>query len=66
MRVIINGNEETIEAGITLAELLRRRNAEPKRVAVEVNRELVVRGEHDGTVIREGDRIEIVTFVGGG
>jgi len=66
MRVIINGNEETIEAGITLAELLRRRNAEPKRVAVEVNRELVVRGEHDRTVIREGDRIEIVTFVGGG
>ena len=66
MRVIINGNEETIEAGMTLAELLRRRNAEPKRVAVEVNRELVVRGEHDRTVIREGDRIEIVTFVGGG
>jgi len=66
MRVIINGNEETIEAGITLAELLRRRNAEPKRVAVEVNRELVVRGENDRTVIREGDRIEIVTFVGGG
>ena len=66
MRVIINGNEETIEAGITLAELLRRRNAEPKRVAVEVNRELVVRGEHDRTPLREGDRIEIVTFVGGG
>ena len=66
MRVIINGNEETIEAGMTLAELLRRRKAEPKRVAVEVNRELVVRGEHDRTVIREGDRIEIVTFVGGG
>jgi len=66
MRVIINGNEETIEAGMTLAELLRRRKAEPKRVAVEVNRELVVRGEHDRTPLREGDRIEIVTFVGGG
>jgi sulfur carrier protein len=66
MRVIINGNEETIEAGITLAELLRRRNAEPKRVAVEVNRELVVRGDHDRTPLQEGDRIEIVTFVGGG
>ena len=66
MRVIINGNEETIEAGMTLVELLRRRKAEPKRVAVEVNRELVVRGEHDRTPLREGDRIEIVTFVGGG
>lgn len=37
-----------------------------QRVAVERNREVVPRAEHDSTELRDGDRIELVTFVGGG
>ncbi len=66
MRVSINGNEETITDGLTLIDLLRQRGTDPRRVAVEVNKELVVRAEYAATRINEGDRIEIVTFVGGG
>ena len=66
VRVIINGDEKEVAAGTTVAALLRELDASPKRVAVEVNRELVTRGEYDETILAEGDRIEIVTFVGGG
>jgi sulfur carrier protein len=66
MQVTINGKPETIEAGLTVATLLQRRHATPQRVAVEINADLVVRADYDKTPIREGDQIEIVTFVGGG
>jgi sulfur carrier protein len=39
---------------------------DPRRVAVEVNLALVPRGEHDRRVLAEHDRLEVVTFVGGG
>ncbi len=66
MRVTINGDEATLESGQTLTDLLAARGTEPRRVAIEVNAELVLRADYDKTVINEGDRIEIVTFVGGG
>ena len=66
MRVTVNGQDRTIEAGTTMRGLLDELELEPIRVAVEINRELVTRSAFDRTTIREGDRIEIVTFVGGG
>jgi sulfur carrier protein len=66
MQVTINGKPETIEPGLTVATLLQQRHTTPQRVAVEINADLVIRAEYDQTPIREGDRIEIVTFVGGG
>lgn len=66
MQVTINGKTETVEAGLTVTKLLQLRHAEPRRVAVEINADLVVRAEYDKTPVREGDQIEIVTFVGGG
>ena len=66
MRLVINGNEEEIEAGSTVAGLVARYELEAKQVAVEVNLELVPRGQFDLTVLKEGDRVEIVTLVGGG
>jgi thiamine biosynthesis protein ThiS len=62
----INGHERRLTAGTTLRGLLDELSLEPVRVAVEVNRELVRRAELDQTVVGDGDRIEIVTFVGGG
>ena len=66
MQVTINGQPQTLEGELSLADLLAARKLEPVRVAVEVNEELVPRGSFADAVVRDGDRIEIVTFVGGG
>ena len=66
MRVTINGEEQVIEAGTTVSALLRRLDLQPIRVAVEINKDLVTRSTFAGTVVEDGDQIEIVTFVGGG
>ena len=66
MQVWLNGEERTIDENVTLAALLDQLDLAPQRVAVEVNRDLVRRAEYPTTALREGDRIEIVTFVGGG
>ncbi len=66
MQVTINGQPETLDGGLSVAELLALRELEPVRVAVELNEDIVRRKLFPDTVIRDGDRIEIVTFVGGG
>ncbi len=66
MQVTINGKIETLTDGITVAGLLAQLDLEPIRVAVEVNEDLVPRKTFADTPVHDGDRIEIVTFVGGG
>lgn len=66
MRLVVNGQDEDVTDGSTVADLVRRFNLTPPRVAVEVNRELVPRATYDATALCAGDRVEIVTFVGGG
>ncbi len=66
MQVTINGKTETLADGITLAELLAQLDLQPIRVAIEVNEDLVPRKTFAETPVRDGDQIEIVTFVGGG
>ncbi len=66
MQVIINGKPETLGDGTTVSQLLEERDVQPVRVAVEINEEIVSRKVFTGTEIHEGDRIEIVTLVGGG
>lgn len=66
MQITLNGQSETIESAATVAELLARLKLEPIRVAVEVNEDLVPRKTFEKTPLRDGDRVEIVTFVGGG
>jgi len=66
MQIVVNGNQESCDAPATVADLLARLKLEPIRVAVEINENLVPRKTFAQTVIRDGDRIEIVTFVGGG
>jgi thiamine biosynthesis protein ThiS len=66
VKITINGKTETADGAATLADLLNRLRLEPKRVAVEINEDLVPRARFPETTIRDGDRIEIVTFVGGG
>ena len=64
--VVINGQPKKIEYGTTVSVLLTQLGLGDRRVAVERNREIVPRADHASTVILAGDRLELVTFVGGG
>lgn len=63
--VRING-EETDAEGMSVSEYLAAAKYDPKRVAVERNGEIVPKMRYDETVFQSGDRVEIVSFVGGG
>jgi sulfur carrier protein len=66
MNVFINGEQRTLPDLPTLAALIEHLGMKADRVAVELNREIAQRGKWAETPIREGDRLEIVHFVGGG
>ena len=66
MRVNVNGQDKEVPAGVTVAALISLYKLQPRHVAVEVNRDLVPRRTFDETSLQEGDRVEIVTLVGGG
>ena len=66
MRVTINGEIKQLEGEVTLDRLLELFSLPSKRVAVELNREVVRKRDWVSTVVRDEDRIEIVHFVGGG
>jgi thiamine biosynthesis protein ThiS len=66
MQIVLNGEPAEVPARATVARLLAERGLIPARVAVEVNEELVSRRTFDAAEIRPGDKVEIVTLVGGG
>ena len=66
MNIIFNGEPRVVTDNITVADLLSELNMTPKFVAVEVNLELAPRDGHEKHVLRDGDKIEVVTLVGGG
>ncbi len=66
MRVSINGDERELSAPLSLDVLLQELNLDPAKVAVERNLEIVPRSSYGETTVRDGDRLEIVHFIGGG
>jgi thiamine biosynthesis protein ThiS len=64
--VQINGEGREIADGVSVAGLLEQLGIRPARVVVELNRNVVGRDAYAVTQLKEGDRIEIVHFVGGG
>ncbi|MEY2895746.1 MAG: hypothetical protein RL669_15 [Pseudomonadota bacterium] len=64
--VRVNGEARRLPAGTSVAALLGTMELGARRVAVEVNDEIVPRSRHGATVLTEGDRVEIVVAVGGG
>ena len=66
MRVQLNGETKELAEGLSLEELLAQLNLAPERLAVELNREVVRRADWPRVKLSEGDRVEIVHFVGGG
>jgi thiamine biosynthesis protein ThiS len=66
MKLIINGEEKSVDKVSSVSDLLRELGLKADRVAVELNREIAARGSWDSTQLKDGDRLEIVQFVGGG
>ena len=66
MKIRINGEENEIKEGLSLAALLDDLQIRPGRVVVELNRNIITRETHGTTSLKEGDALEIVHFVGGG
>lgn len=66
MRIVVNGEERSVPDGTTVASLLGELGLEPGAVVVERNREIVARDDVEAVRLEEGDRLEIVRFVGGG
>ncbi|HXG11036.1 MAG TPA: sulfur carrier protein ThiS [Gemmataceae bacterium] len=66
LQLTINGERQTFPGPLTVAELLQRLGRDRRRVAVEVNREVVPAPRHAEHFLADGDRVEIVTLVGGG
>jgi sulfur carrier protein len=66
MTVQINGEKKELRTGLSVAELLQELEIRPGRVVVELNRDVLARELHGATVLKEGDTVEIVHFVGGG
>lgn len=65
MNLIVNG-EPLVFTGNTLADLLVQLELTGRRIAVEVNQDIVPKGEHATHVLRDNDRVEIVHAIGGG
>jgi thiamine biosynthesis protein ThiS len=66
MKLQINGDSREFNEPLTLSALVEILGLKPDRVAVELNRSIVRRGDWPETDLREGDRLEMVQFVGGG
>jgi sulfur carrier protein len=66
VQVIVNGSSRDVPDGLTVKLLVAHLGLEEGPVAVEVNREIVPRAEHESRTVSDGDAIEIVHFVGGG
>ncbi|MDA7979406.1 MAG: sulfur carrier protein ThiS [Pirellulales bacterium] len=66
VRIKVNGEFRDVAPDTTIAGLLQELQLDSRRVAVEVNRDLVPREDHAATVLSGGDTMEVVTLVGGG
>ena len=64
--IILNGDSYPIDGDTPLTALLERLKMRRGRVAVEINREIVPKVNYDATIVRVGDSVEIINFVGGG
>ena len=64
--VILNGKKEELAGGLSIAEVLKKKNLRPEVVTVEYNDRILTREEFPKIIIENNDRIELVFFMGGG
>ncbi len=66
MRLTVNGEEREFDRPLTVSQLLAELGIDPRKVALERNLEIVPRTAYEGTELGDGDRLEVVHFIGGG
>lgn len=66
MTIRLNGDPHEILEPLSVSALLTALDIDPRRVAVELNLAVVKKARYDSAVVKEGDEVEIVNFVGGG
>ena len=66
MQIQLNGERYELPEGVSVADLLLRLELTGRRLAVEVNRDIVSRSQHATTLLADGDQVEIVHAIGGG
>lgn len=66
MRIQLNGQDHALPGPMSLAALVERLGLDMRKIAVERNLEIVPRSAYGATALSDGDRLEIVNFVGGG
>lgn len=66
MKIILNGQEKSFVAPVTIAVLVQEMGHAGRRVAVEVNREIVPRSRYGEVELKDNDRVEVVFAIGGG
>ena len=66
VRLTVNGEERSIDSAASLADLVASLGLAPRKVAVELNLAIVPRSAYAQTALADGDRVEIVHFIGGG
>ena len=64
--IVLNGANEQVEAGTTLAAFVETLGGDPRGIAIERNREIVPKSLHGQVILEDGDVLEVVQFVGGG
>jgi sulfur carrier protein len=66
MQIVVNGEPRPLDGGTTIAALLDSMQLAGRRIAVEVNHEIVPRSRHADFTLKPDDRVEVVTAIGGG
>jgi sulfur carrier protein len=66
MKILLNNKSTLLDDGLTIKRLLDKINIQYKYFAVEVNQQIIPKSNHESFLIKEGDKIEIVTAIGGG
>lgn len=64
--ITVNGKEIQMKQSISVAAYLENAGYQMKRIAVELNGDILLKYEYSDTMLKDGDRLEVVTFVGGG
>lgn len=66
MQIFLNGESQQIDDGTSIEALVLSLADDPRGIAIERNLEIVPKAEHGSTLLQDGDRLEVVQFVGGG
>ena len=66
MNIFLNNEPEILSDGSTVKKLLENKNIKNTYYAVEINRKIIPKSDHETYLIKDGDRVEIITAIGGG